>query len=475
MSLFQTPPPPQPTQGAFSSTPPWPPAPIGTQGTAPPLRQVGGVLAMCAVLASWPADLEPVLQRPNNTHQQIAPLTLPSGSQPRPVAFVSAPNLSTIVAAWPLDYPPRQASPLSAVTIPPPPIPIIQPYNPFRYDVLASTLDTYEVEVVPTAVVAQSSTGQPPGQNPFGAVTLGIVLQAWTPDAPLIWRVASNAVASVPGASAPAPSPFLSASMLGQIVAAWGAEVGPLEPGPALLAPHVAPLTLTYGSAPPLRPFLAPALLTQIVSAWPTDTGPLAPWPLDTTPHIAPQTLPTGTPPPTAAFLSPTQLRQIVETWQVDWAAQAAPRNAWINAAPNLTVIPYAPLPKHLWTAQEPPWQAPPRPVMEAPLTLSYGMPPVPRAALAVTTLTQIVSAWSVDWPAQTYKKNAAVNPPPSFVVIPYRRLHPAILLANEVVWWAPPRPVTVYAATLKRLFQPQWALGSNVIAGPIAPQPETH
>lgn len=59
------------------------------------------------VLNAWPLALEPRLDWPNNVQQKIAPLTLRYGNQPTPVGPLSRQNFSAI-SAWPKTYWPAQ-------------------------------------------------------------------------------------------------------------------------------------------------------------------------------------------------------------------------------------------------------------------------------------------------------------------------------------------------------------------------------
>lgn len=63
-----------------------------------------------AILASWPADLEPRLWRPNDQQQKIAPLTLTYGDQPIPTGPLT-PTARQIIASWPQDLEPRLSRP----------------------------------------------------------------------------------------------------------------------------------------------------------------------------------------------------------------------------------------------------------------------------------------------------------------------------------------------------------------------------
>lgn len=116
MGNFYNPPP--FTQGAVNSTLPVPHDPIPAQGDQPPRLQTAAVLAMMAVLASWPADLEPRLARPNDQRVTIAPLTLSYGAAPQPQSGISVTELAQIVSTWVPAWTPPRALPSSAWNVP---------------------------------------------------------------------------------------------------------------------------------------------------------------------------------------------------------------------------------------------------------------------------------------------------------------------------------------------------------------------
>src|SRR5438105_1125357 len=107
MGIFYNPPPPPTANNA--GTPPERHVPIGTQGNQPPRYTTA--LMVAAVLASWPADLEPRLSRPNDQRQKIAPLTLTYGQQPVPAGPITVPEYTQLVASWPPDLEPRLGRP----------------------------------------------------------------------------------------------------------------------------------------------------------------------------------------------------------------------------------------------------------------------------------------------------------------------------------------------------------------------------
>ena len=77
---------------------------------------------LAQAVASWPADLEPRLSRPNDTTQKIAPLTLAYGQAPPPRAFLSVAQLTAIAATGPEAWGPQteghSASWLPSIVVP---------------------------------------------------------------------------------------------------------------------------------------------------------------------------------------------------------------------------------------------------------------------------------------------------------------------------------------------------------------------
>ena len=214
---------------------------------------------------------------------------------------------------------------------------------------------------------------QPTPSGFLSAAELGQIIASWPPDSgpQLPYQPIRSLVSSAPPVSQPIPSAFLSPIELAQIVASWPPDSGPVLPWPDWQQRTSAVIAAQPPvSQPPVNPPLSAAELSQIASAWipdpPTPPQANAPQPV----RIAPLTLPTGTPPTPAAPLSATELAQIVASWTVTWDAQTAPKSASWNVPPILTSLPHTPAPTLLWSAWEPPWIAPPRPVTIAPLTL---------------------------------------------------------------------------------------------------------
>jgi hypothetical protein len=93
MGIFYNPPLPPTANNA--GTPPEPHVPIGNQGTSvPPRRAIAFAATMAILVSSWPADLEPRLQRPNDQQTKIAPLTLRYGSQPPQIPALAIQELT---------------------------------------------------------------------------------------------------------------------------------------------------------------------------------------------------------------------------------------------------------------------------------------------------------------------------------------------------------------------------------------------
>lgn len=391
MGIFYNPPP--ASQGPVNSTPPIPHVAIGTQGSQPPRMARATAVMMVAVLASWPADLEPRLQRPNDTQKtKIAPLTLTYGQQPpRQPPMPYPTTLTQLVASWPTDVrvPPRGQStswfPTVIAQVPAHRSGTIHP-------AILQTIQelTPRILVVPSGVVAPENPDSPPRQSPLSAASVAITLQAWQPIPPILLGPESAAW-NVPPLSVVVPRTPPPAHL-------WTAWQPPFIAPPRPVT--IAPLTLTYGAQPiPIAPLELSTLLST-VARW-------------------------------------------VETWD---AQRAAPQASW-NVPPILISLPRTPLPAHIWTAWEPPFIAPPKPVSIAPLTLVYGAQPRPQAPLALSTYLHTVGLWVESWPAQTQADNAAINIPPVFV--PYRPLAQGILTALQPPWVGPPKPVQIVTLTL--------------------------
>jgi hypothetical protein len=357
MGIFYNPPPPPTANNA--GTPPEPHVPIGTQGAQPPRYRV--TMMMVAVLASWPQDLEPRLTKPNDQQTKIAPLTLAYGQQPP--RFSIATRMEVIGNAWPLDLEPRLGRP-----------------NEQQQKIAPLTL-TY---------------GQQPQRQPaldFGPLLT--IVGSWPLDYPSIQR------------------PKISAPLL--------------PPPPVVSVPYVRLPSYLYEQRDDSGDFELVSSVVQVPDS--------------------------GDQPPRYSVAA--RMPALVAAWTDIWSAQTAPETAAWNVAPILTVLPYVPLPDHIWTAWQPPWYPPPEPVSIAPLLLTYGQQPIPQPPLSVLELNAIVATWVQTWDAQSAPKNAAWNVPPILSAVAYAPLPKLIWTAWEPPFVAPPRPVTIVTLTLPTGQQP--------------------
>lgn len=243
------------------------------------------------------------------------------------------------------------------------------------------------------------------------------------------------------------PPRFTTVLMLAAVLASWPQDLEPRLARPNDQQQKIAPLTLPTGQQPPR--FSIASRMAQVVGAWPADLEPRLGRPNDFRQKIAPLTLPYGAQPPPIPPLSTVELGQIVATWAQTWDAQSAPRStAW--ATPLVPFLAHVPLPAHVWTAWDPPFVSPPRPITVAPLTLPYGTQPQPQSALSVLELAQIVSTWSQPWDAQTAPKGAGWNVPPLVAAfVPSTRLPALIWTAWVEPWVRPQTPVVIAPLTL--------------------------
>lgn len=443
MGIFYHPPP-HVQPGPVNSTPPIPHVAIQAQGDQPPRRQVASAMMMVAVLASWPTDLEPRLQSPNNSRVQ------------------------------------------SAQNIPAPPVTFV-PYTRPRYDVYTLNQDAYTVELVQSYVVAQVDSDQPPRQFALSPPNVTITQRSWEPEPPLSARLPQTAAWNVPSSG---KVPFV--SLRPAILEAWADSYSRSTP-----PVRIAPLTLIYGDPPVPQPPLAVRVLLQVVSTWvqtweaqsaPKNAGWNVPPTLISLPHvdlpksiwtaweppwiqpprpvsIAPLTLTYGDQPVPKSPLAQSTLLSVVALWQQSWTAQtASPQASW-NVPPVLVVLPRVELPRAIWAAWEPPFVAPPRPVSIAPLTLSYGAQPTPQAPLSIPKIVQAVAAWTETWTSQSAAPQAGWNVPPLLVVLPRVELPRSIWTAWEPPWIQPPQPVSIapltYPSSIRPIPQPPISTGT--------------
>lgn len=365
MGIYYNPPPPA---GRTLVTPPEPHVPIGTQGSQPP-RYTTAVM-LVAVLASWPQSLEPRLTRPNEQQQKIAPLTLTYGQQPNPQGPITAVEYAAVVASWPPDLEPRLWRPNSLQqTIAPLTLtygtqPVPQPSLALAelIPIVASWAQSWDAQSAPrslawgTPLVPVVARTAPPAH----------LWTAWEPPWLSPPRPVTIAPLTLVYGAQPQPQAPLSTLELAQIVGTW------LQTWDSQSAPKSAAWNVPLLGVVPFTP--QPAL---IWSAW-GDPFVRPPLPVG----IAPLTLVYGDPPLPQGPISPLELIQIAATWASTWDAQTAAPTAGWNVPPILIVLPYVPAPGLLWSAWEPIWLAPPRPVVVASLIPGTSPPPTTGARI---------------------------------------------------------------------------------------------
>jgi hypothetical protein len=141
------------------------------------------------IVGAWPIDVGPLVAWPINAPVKVAPLTLPTGQQPTPTAFLSAIELNLLVSSWQTSNNAQTAPKSAAWNIPP-----IPPSAP--------------VSSLPAYVYAASALPDPQPLQRFRSI-----------------------VPTLPAASQPTPQPPLSVVEITQIVAMWAvtwdAQTGP--------------------------------------------------------------------------------------------------------------------------------------------------------------------------------------------------------------------------------------------------------
>lgn len=275
------------------------------------------------ILASWPADLEPRLGKPNAERVKIAPLTLVYGDQPVPQAPLSAARFQSI-RSWPVDDWAAQHSTISTAWLT---LPSWNPFVPFQYTTILANVpseldlrphprNVSPVKFVPLTLVYGD---QPIPQGPLNQKELQRIL-SWPPDG---WA-AQSAVKSL---SWVIPVLF-PRGPLGQpyyqfLVAQWDVDTRLSKPND--LRVKIAPLTLAYGSQPiPSGPISVTELRT-ILEAWPTDLEPRLGHPNEKRVKIAPLTLTYGDQPRPRGPLPPVDF-EIIRGWpRDDWSTQRRP------------------------------------------------------------------------------------------------------------------------------------------------------
>jgi hypothetical protein len=382
MGIFYNPP--QPPTASNAGTPPEPHVPIGTQGSQPP--RYSTVLMMTAVLASWPADLEPRLHQQNTQQNKIAPLTLAYGQQPPQRAPLAVLNQSTILATWQQTWDAQRAPKSLAWDVPISPYLARTPPPPLIWDawIPPPPLPARPVQIAPLTLAYGS---QPTQQPPLSTVELAQIVSTWqqtwdaqTAPKSAAWNIPPIVSTLVPRTPPPAHI--------------WTAWVEPFVRPPTPV--QIAPLTLVYGDAPPVRG--ASPLQAQLAGTW---ADPLIVQP-------GPKTAAWNVPPLVATIVPANAFPyQILRAWQDD-------------PSRPLRLVTIAPL--ALTYGSQPPVQGPQiaatrialqawppdleprlgRPndqrVRLAPLALVYGNPPTPHGPLSPTLLRVLTGSWEPPW-----------------------------------------------------------------------------
>lgn len=318
MGIFYSPPPPVVRSAV---TPPEPHAPIGTQGDQPP--RYTSALMLVAVLASWPADLEPRLVKPNNQQQKIAPLTLAYGDQPTASHLQATTSWPPTVAAWTQTWDAQSAPRSTAWNVVL--LPSVIPRTPIPSLIWNAWADLPSPPPRPIAIapLTLSYGSQPIPRSSIAVVGLAQILGTWTQ----AWdsqTAPKGAAWTVPAIQILPPH----VSLPSAIWTAWEtAFVGPSR------VITIAPLTFTYGNQPPVQPPLSRTNAGIIVAAWPADLEPRLGRPNAERTRIAPLTFVYGSSPTPRGPLSSAQWRLITGTWEPPFISPPSLRVFTIGAA----------------------------------------------------------------------------------------------------------------------------------------------
>lgn len=408
MGIFQ--PTPLPPIVSSSGTLPLPHSPVGNQGDQPPRRSIAGLMA---IVAMWPVATGPTLERPNLDRVKIAPLTLAYGTQPVPSGPLSVTQYTNLVASRPPDREPVLGVP-----------------------------NGQQVKIAPLTLIY----GQQTPLAPLSATEIAQIVSMWQ----VSWgaqSAAPNAAWNVPFIPPVVDVP-IGKRLPDWLFAAWQpAWYGPPRPV------SIVTLQLPTGAAPVPSGPLSVVEVINIVGQWPLGVGPQLPYAPPRTAGVTSQ--PRADQPPVLGPVTPSEYAQLVSQWQQTWGAQTAPPNAGWNVPPILSAVVYAPLPRLIWTAWEPPYIAPPRPVSIVVLTLPTGQQPPTQYALSINTLLATVAQWREDWKSQAVAPSAGWNVPPIVVRVPFATPPRLVWTAWEPPYIAPPRPVIIAPLTLPRGVQP--------------------
>jgi hypothetical protein len=227
---------------------------------------------MALVIASWPADLEPRLQAPNNQQVKIAAVIPPPPFVPPQIPYV--PQFHPIIGQWKVDWA-AQTIRGNAAVIPPPPI--VQP--PVPYDtplthvfgqwlpvwpaqrafgtaavlppppaanppfnrpfasIYSTWNDPIEIDLVATWTTAPDNPDQPPVRGPLSTTHYALAHRSW----PTEWA-AQSARHVTPPTFIPPPLPAQNTPSLNAVLASWPASLEPRLQAPNNQENKIAPL-----------------------------------------------------------------------------------------------------------------------------------------------------------------------------------------------------------------------------------------
>lgn len=208
------------------------------------------IQTLLSAIFSWPLDLEPRLQVPNNRQQTIAPLTLTYGDQPLPEGPLSLTELTQILSTWQIDWKAQTAPPNAGWNIPP----LLSAFIPFTTPphLLWSAWEPAWIQPQqPIAVAPLLLTygDQPPRTVGVSLANLLTLLSSWAVD----WQ-AQKAMPSAAWNISPIVSPYTPFTPLPRLL--WSAWE------PAWIAPPpLPPVAGWYIPPPPPPPATAPRLI----------------------------------------------------------------------------------------------------------------------------------------------------------------------------------------------------------------------
>jgi hypothetical protein len=231
--------------------------------------------------ASWPADLEPRLTRPNDRRQTIVTLTLPTGTSPPPQPPLAMADLVTIVGSWPTSWDAQSSGKNAAWNVPP--LLVSLPYTPLPRLIWQAWEPPWIQPPAPVAVAPLTLVygAQPPPAAGLSSSDITALVASWA----TTWDAQTapkSAAWNVPPILVQVPYAVLPQAIRSAWEPPWIAPPTPIR---------IAPLTLVYGAPPTPRPALSAATF-QVLLTWAQS------WDTQRAPRLVTITLPTGTQPP---------------------------------------------------------------------------------------------------------------------------------------------------------------------------------